>query len=149
MASKKGFTLLELVIVIIILGVLATLGIAQYTRMVERSRGAEARNVLGLIRTQALGYYMQTYNLTGFDNNTAGVGSNPDQIPGNVVGNCRGTNFFWYSISSSTPTGFTAVGTRCTSGGKRPDANTAGTLILSVTGLDTSVNDTWSGTGGY
>lgn len=46
---KKGFTLLELIIVIIIIGILATLGLTQYARMVERGRGAEARQLLGNI----------------------------------------------------------------------------------------------------
>jgi prepilin-type N-terminal cleavage/methylation domain-containing protein len=41
--TKKGFTLLELIVVIVIIGVLATLGLTQYASMVERGRSAEAK----------------------------------------------------------------------------------------------------------
>jgi len=42
--TRKGFTLLELIVVIIILGILASLGFSQYIKMVEKGRSAEARN---------------------------------------------------------------------------------------------------------
>ena len=87
---KKGFTLLELVIVIIILGVLATLGMAQYMRMVERSRGGKAKDVLGSLRKQALAYYMQTYGSAGLLSTDAGLGTANDLTPSA----CRQSHFF-------------------------------------------------------
>ena len=48
---KKGFTLLELIIVIIILGILATIGVSQYQGTIEKGREAEARSILGSMRT--------------------------------------------------------------------------------------------------
>lgn len=48
--NMRGFTLLELVVVMIIVGVLATLGMSQYGRTVERSRQAEATSILGALR---------------------------------------------------------------------------------------------------
>jgi type IV pilus assembly protein PilA len=49
--SKKGFTLLELLIVVIIMGILATVAIPQFTTFVDRAGAAEAIHVIGAIRT--------------------------------------------------------------------------------------------------
>ena len=56
---KKGFTLLELVIVVIIIAVLAGLGIPQFLKTVERARAAEGVTALGAMRTAQLRYYAE------------------------------------------------------------------------------------------
>jgi len=55
--NKKGFTLLELMVVLIILGVLVSLGMPQYMAAVEKSRTAEAVGILGAIRGAELRYF--------------------------------------------------------------------------------------------
>lgn len=54
---RKGFTLLELLIVIIIIGLLAAIGIVQYGRAVANAKNAEAKTTLGEIRKAAMAYY--------------------------------------------------------------------------------------------
>ncbi len=59
MLSKKGFTLIEVLIVVIILGILATLAVPQFTRMISRARLAEAWAGLGAVRTAQSVYWME------------------------------------------------------------------------------------------
>lgn len=101
---KKGFTLLELIIVIVILGILATLGFSQYTKMVERGRAAEARMILGQMRTAAIAYHQEF---------TAWPGSITDLAVSVTDDTCDSQHHFKY-----TSAGTTGTATRCTSGGK-------------------------------
>ncbi len=48
--KKSGFTLLEIIIVVIIIGVLASLALPRFFKMVEYSRSAEALNSITAIR---------------------------------------------------------------------------------------------------
>jgi prepilin-type N-terminal cleavage/methylation domain-containing protein len=50
MRTQRGFTLLELLVVIIIVGVLASVALPSLFRNVKRSEAAEAFNTLGLIK---------------------------------------------------------------------------------------------------
>ena len=51
MRNERGFTLLELLMVIVIIAVLAAMALPQYIRATEKSRGAEALQLLGAVRT--------------------------------------------------------------------------------------------------
>ena len=57
--SESGFTLLEILVVIIIVGVLASVALPTLFRNVERSRATEALNTLGVIRRAVEGCAMQ------------------------------------------------------------------------------------------
>jgi prepilin-type N-terminal cleavage/methylation domain-containing protein len=150
---KRGFTLLELVVVIVIIGVLATLGIATYTRMIERARGAEARQVLGAIRTQAAALYIGNNNAipapvapTTF-NNMMGVGANLGEISSGCAGANAGQYYFSYNAIRDSAIQWTGTATRCTAGGKNPQGPSAMTLTL-VSDFNAGT-DVWGGTGGY
>jgi len=53
---KKGFTLLELLVTIVILGILATLGITQYVSAKEKALNKEAIAIAKLVRAAELAY---------------------------------------------------------------------------------------------
>ena len=76
----KGFTLMELLIVVIIIGILAALAIPQYTKTIERAHWAEAIDNLGQIRSAEIRYFAErdayTSNFGGLDI------TDPNTIPG-------------------------------------------------------------------
>ncbi len=131
---RKGFTLLELMIVLVIVGVLSTLGIMQYQSAIERSRGAEARQVMGQLRSQCAGIFMQDGATANCTDGNLGIGSG---IPGPAVGDCAGTHFFTYSISgqgAAPDDNVVLLATRCTgvNVGKVPQGPAADTLQLTI-----------------
>ncbi len=68
MKNKQAFTLIELLVVVLIIGILAAVAMPQYTKAVEKSRGAQALTVLNSINQAMQAYYMAsgTYP-TSFD----------------------------------------------------------------------------------
>ena len=104
---KKGFTLVELIIVIIIVGILASVGMTQYTKVVEKGRAAEARMILGTLRTAEIAEFTEN----GAYESVANLGVGAPTA-------CTDTHYFRYSCDSGTGT---CTANRCTAGGKTPD----------------------------
>ena len=125
---RKGFTLIELIVVIIIVGILASVGMTQYTKVVEKGRGAEARLILGSLRTAEIAENMEN----GAYQTVANLGVSAPTA-------CAATHYFSYSCAAASGT---CTATRCTSGGKTPDSATAYTKTVDVGG-------TWGGSAGY
>ena len=57
--SNKGFTLIEVLMVVLIVGILASLAMPQYTKVVEKAKMSEAKTVLSAIRTAEGVYFME------------------------------------------------------------------------------------------
>ena len=131
---KRGFTLLEIIVVIVILGIMATLAVTQYAKMVEKSRGAEARTILGNLRTNEAGMGQQSGACSSV-NSDVGIGVDFPSA-------CASTHYFSYALAAASGNVFTATATRCTVSGKTPNAATAGVITL-VTNFDNGF-DSWT-----
>jgi prepilin-type N-terminal cleavage/methylation domain-containing protein len=57
--TRKGFTLVELAVVIVIIGVLAAFGVPRFIKSVERSKAAESCSYLAAVRSAQERYQAQ------------------------------------------------------------------------------------------
>jgi len=109
--KEHGFTLIELIIVIIIVGILAAVGISQYSATVEKSRLAEAKTRIGTMRQLAYQYYLENGSLDGIQYSDVGVDNT-----------CASAGFYRYSIGFNSTTAY-LIAARCTSDGKTPNVS--------------------------
>ena len=54
----KGFTLVELLVVVLIVGILASFGVTEYRKVIEHSRASEAVNLLRALYVGEESYYL-------------------------------------------------------------------------------------------
>lgn len=115
--NRKGFTLVELLIVVLIIGVLAAIGVPQLAVSIEKARGAAAREGLAHI-------YRAEIEYSG--NNRTGVYTNSIDDLSDVAL----TEKYWeFSVETPTPTSFIATATR--SGG----AHNSQTITVDQSGI--------------
>ena len=93
-ASQKGFTLIELMIVVAIIGILAAIAIPQYKQYTGRSQAAEAITLFSGVKTALGEYYNENGswpNASGDANTEVGM-SAPEEISGTYVGSVTATD---------------------------------------------------------
>lgn len=103
--NQKGFTLIEILIVIIIVGVLAGLAVPVYQAQVQRSYRQEALQALGTTRESLLRYYSQNSG-TYVGATLANIDYNPNTA---VAGQ---TVHFVYTLPAPAAGTFTLTATR-------------------------------------
>ncbi len=113
---KKGFTLLEVLIVVIIIGILASIALPQYIATLEKGRSGEAVVNIGSIRTSLDRYWYQNNDLTGATLPSDGLAGTLDIDNPNAVTN----RLYNYAISGLSGAGaaraYTVTATRLKSG---------------------------------
>ena len=66
--SKKGFTLIELMIVVAIIGILAAIAIPNFLKFQAKSKTSEAKSNLKAIYVAETSYYGENNTYSSFDN---------------------------------------------------------------------------------
>ncbi len=57
--SQKGFSLIELMIVVVIIGLLATVGVPQYQRFIAKTKQAEAKSMMSGLYTAEKAFFAE------------------------------------------------------------------------------------------
>lgn len=86
--AQRGFTLIELMVVVAIVGILASIAMPSYSDYVKRGRAAEATSTLANLRVQIEQYYQDNRTYVGFNCSPA-------------------LKYFTYSCTTQTATAYT------------------------------------------
>lgn len=83
---QKGFTLIELMIVVAIIGILAAIALPAYQDYTKRSKMAEVVGFMSSARVAVAETYSTTNTLTGIDNAKAGLAPSTQALGSYISG---------------------------------------------------------------
>lgn len=95
--SQVGFTLVELMVVVAIIGILASIAVPSYTDYVRRGRAAEATSTLADLRVKMEQYYQDNRTYVGADL----------LVPGPCSPQVGSVKYFTYACANVTATTYT------------------------------------------
>ncbi len=109
---SRGFTLIELMIVVVIVGILATLAVVGYRKLVQSSHVSEATGMVQSIRVAQESYHSETQQYANVSNDLQSY--YPQAVPtyglftawGGACGNCTGVTWAALPVHVDGPVTF-------------------------------------------
>ena len=171
-SAQKGFTLVELMVVVAIIGILAAIGVPQYQKFQAKSRQTEAKMLLGGLFTAQRSYQAEAQQFTSCMNGTgfvpdgkirnyaigfsaAGVGNLSQILSGGSAINCTlatvigvftqtGSDFVYAATAKAgTAAKVTAIGTTAKVAVDSFTAAAEGSIGTTAGTAGTAPKDTW------
>ena len=150
---KQGFSLVELMIVVAIIGILAALAIPRFQQFQAKSKQAEARSNLAHIYTLQLSYNGDNDTFSSFEFLTLGggtgglaIGASPDATTWSDVNTCNTTNDIGFRVTDCKKVRYAYINV----GSQNQFTATAGELDGGATtsrrvfpGCSTGMSDAW------
>jgi type IV pilus assembly protein PilE len=130
--AMRGFTLMELMIVVVIGGILAGVAIASYFNQVNKSRRADAKNALLDLAARQERFFTTNNSYTNVAANL-GYAALPASVPGGTS-----TTTYTLTVTAATATTFTAQASR--TGPQATDD--CGDYTITDRGIQANVNNT-------
>lgn len=133
--KQKGFTIVELLIVIVVIGILATLVIVTFSGIQQKGRDSQRRTDINAVASHVSAYYADKgYYPTRADLNTASWrATNAKGLDPEALKDPKATSADIQAATSATAYSYVAAGTSCDNAQPSSETNACDSYTLTAT----------------